>query len=181
MKRIGPPILTALAGWFGGIKFEKLKNVDHLKLDLTFDKASCLQSSLQFSFPTEIDSSKVSESKVSPPVETIMKYGFPSFDNIRIYEDFVLSYDRRNRTSHWVFEHLTPKNLDKNFNIDRNKCEFFEDKSIDEMFRSTNKDFLKSGYDRGHLAPAGNHQLSQNHCQQTFIFSNISPQGKIKM
>ncbi|VDM74161.1 unnamed protein product [Strongylus vulgaris] len=32
----------------------------------------------------------------------IMRYGFPGFDNLRTFEDFVLSYDRKTRTAHWV-------------------------------------------------------------------------------
>lgn len=27
----------------------------------------------------------------------IMRYGFPGFDNLRTFEDYVLSYDQRNR------------------------------------------------------------------------------------
>ncbi|TGZ55954.1 Endonuclease G, mitochondrial [Temnothorax longispinosus] len=49
-------------------------------------------------------------SKVSSTVtrvSQIMKFGFPGLDHVRSYEDFVLSYDRRNRVAHWVFEHLT--------------------------------------------------------------------------
>ena len=37
----------------------------------------------------------------------IMRFGFPGLDNIRSHSDYVLSYDRRNRVPHWVFEHLT--------------------------------------------------------------------------
>lgn len=37
-------------------------------------------------------------------------------------------------------------------------------------------DYRGSGYDRGHLAAAGNHQLNQEICDQTFLLSNISPQ-----
>ena len=40
-------------------------------------------------------------------VAQIMRFGFPGLDNIRSHSDFVLSYDRRNRVPHWVFEHLT--------------------------------------------------------------------------
>ena len=32
------------------------------------------------------------------------------------------------------------------------------DKSIPKMFQSTNDDYYKSGYDRGHLAAAANHR-----------------------
>ncbi|VDQ15142.1 unnamed protein product [Trichobilharzia regenti] len=48
-----------------------------------------------------------------------------------------------------------------------------------KMFRSTNDDYLHSGYDRGHLAAAGNHRLSHTAMSQTFILSNIAPQKKV--
>ncbi|XP_011506335.1 PREDICTED: endonuclease G, mitochondrial isoform X2 [Ceratosolen solmsi marchali] len=114
----------------------------------------------------------VSESRISQ----IMKYGFPGLDNIRSYDDFVLSYDRRNRVAHWVFEHLTKESLKKNDQIDRSKCEFVPDTSIHPFFRSQNTDYKKSGYDRGHLAAAGNHRLHQKHIQQTFYLTNMAPQ-----
>ena len=40
-------------------------------------------------------------------ISQIMRFGFPGLDNIRSHSDYVLSYDRRNRVPHWVFEHLT--------------------------------------------------------------------------
>ena len=113
-------------------------------------------------------------------VSEIMRFGFPSLDNIRSMDNFVLSYDKRNRTANWVFEHLTPQamNVDASASgtVDRNKCNFVEDTSIHHFFRSSNSDYKNSGYDRGHLAAAGNHRLSQNHCEQTFLLSNMAPQ-----
>lgn len=64
-----------------------------------------------------------------------MKYGFPSLDNIRSFDDYVLSYDRRNRVPNWVFEHLTKANIAPNDQIDRSKCEFMPDESIHPFFR----------------------------------------------
>ncbi|XP_018575622.1 endonuclease G, mitochondrial [Anoplophora glabripennis] len=106
----------------------------------------------------------------------IMKYGFPGLDNVRSFDDFVLSYDRRNRVAHWVFEHLTVDNVKKNDAVDRSKCEFKPDESIHKFFRSDNSDYKGSGYDRGHLAAAGNHKFSQKHIEQTFFLSNMAPQ-----
>lgn len=109
-------------------------------------------------------------------VSQIMKHGFPGLDNIRSYSDYVLSYDRRNRVAHWVFEHLTPETIRRAEGVDRAQCEFTEDKSVHPYFRSTNADYKRSGYDRGHLAAAGNHQSHQQHVNDTFYLSNMAPQ-----
>ncbi|XP_015599283.1 nuclease C1 [Cephus cinctus] len=109
-------------------------------------------------------------------ISQIMKYGFPGLDNVRSYDNFVLSYDRRNRVAHWVFEHLTKETLKPNDSIDRSKCEFKPDTSIHPFFRADNSDYKGSGYDRGHLAAAGNHKVDQKHIEQTFFLSNIAPQ-----
>lgn len=109
-------------------------------------------------------------------VAQIMKFGFPSLDNIRSFEDYILSYDRKTRTAHWVFEHLTADHVKHNDAVDRSKSDFKPDESIHEFFRADNSDYKKSGYDRGHLAAAGNHKRDQKHLDQTFFLSNISPQ-----
>jgi len=96
--------------------------------------------------------------------------------SLRSFDDFVLSYDHRNRVPHWVFEHLTHHSVKFNKSVDRSKCEFFEDSSVHPFFRASNRDYKASGYDRGHLAAAGNHRVHQSHCEQTFVLSNIAPQ-----
>ncbi len=45
-----------------------------------------------------------------------------------------------------------------------------------EIFRATFKDYKKSGFDRGHLAPAADHKDSQEAMKETFLLSNMSPQ-----
>ncbi|CAH1175595.1 unnamed protein product [Phaedon cochleariae] len=116
-----------------------------------------------------------SETHVSR-VSQIMKYGFPGLDQVRSFDDYILSYDRRNRVAHWVFEHLTPENVKPNDQVDRTKCEFKPDESVHKLFRSDNSDYKKSGYDRGHLAAAGNHKSNQRHIEQTFYLTNMAPQ-----
>jgi len=109
-------------------------------------------------------------------VSEIMRYGFPSLANIRALDDYVLAFDPRTRVPAWVFEHLTKDSIAKTDAVDRAKCSFVEDDSVHQYFRSSNKDYKGSGFDRGHMAAAGNHRLSQDHCQQTFLLSNIAPQ-----
>ncbi|XP_011869319.1 PREDICTED: endonuclease G, mitochondrial [Vollenhovia emeryi] len=115
-------------------------------------------------------------SSIATRVSQIMKFGFPGLDHVRSYEDFVLSYDRRNKVAHWVFEHLTKERLQCNKEVDRSRCEFKPDQSIHPFFRSDNTDYKGSGYDRGHLAAAGNHKVEQKHMEQTFFLTNMAPQ-----
>lgn len=107
----------------------------------------------------------------------IARFGYPSFDSVRSFEGFVMSYDRRNRSAHWVLEHLTaPAHSADRSKVSREQCKFYTDMGTHPFFRATNEDYKGSGFDRGHLAAAGNHRTSQEACNQTFILSNIAPQ-----
>ncbi|XP_033173692.1 endonuclease G, mitochondrial [Drosophila mauritiana] len=105
----------------------------------------------------------------------IMKFGFPGLDDLRLYSDFVLSYDRRNRVAHWVCEHLQADSIHPNRGR-RGRNPYQPDLSVPSNFRSELSDYRRSGFDRGHLAAAGNHHLQQNHCEDTFFLTNIAPQ-----
>ncbi|XP_048776224.2 endonuclease G, mitochondrial-like [Ostrea edulis] len=109
-------------------------------------------------------------------LQEILTFGVPQFDPLRPFENHVVLFDRRNRVPHWVFEHITKEHVDKNDNINRNACDFTEDLSVHPFFRSTNADYKKSGYDRGHMAAASNHRHSQKAMNDTFCLSNIAPQ-----
>ncbi|EJD73648.1 hypothetical protein LOAG_18939 [Loa loa] len=85
----------------------------------------------------DIDHVKEQPSRASQ----IMRYGYPGFDNLRTFEDYVLSYDRRNRIAHWVVEHLSAEKLVYNSSVNRSKCQFHEDPSIHPYFKSTNDDY----------------------------------------
>lgn len=104
------------------------------------------------------------------------KFGLPSNDNLRLFNDYILSYDRRLRAAAWVIEHLTPEKLKVRDQARRDKSKFKEDEAIHEYFRATLADFHRSGFDRGHMAAAGNHKTGQDEMDQTFALSNISPQ-----
>jgi len=112
----------------------------------------------------------------APRVAQIMRFGFPGLDNIRSHSDYILSYDRRNRVPHWVFEHLTRESCRKTEGVERSNCEFKPDESVHHFFRSKNEDYKYSGFDRGHMAPAGNHRKDQKMCDETFLLSNMAPQ-----
>ncbi|KPM08650.1 endonuclease G, mitochondrial-like protein [Sarcoptes scabiei] len=111
----------------------------------------------------------------STMVQQIGKYGFPSTDSIRSYKNFVLSYDRRNRIANWVLEYVTIDDITSD-HYDRSGLDFHEDQSFHRYFRSTNQDYKSSGYDRGHLAAAGNYRSNPKFIAETYVLSNIAPQ-----
>ncbi|XP_064535164.1 endonuclease G, mitochondrial [Drosophila montana] len=117
-----------------------------------------------------------SASDTTHRVQRIMKYGFPGLDDVRLYSDFVLSYDRRNRVAHWVCEHLQKSNLQGARRVIRARATYRPDLSVPSTFRSTLADYRHSGFDRGHLAAAGNHRGQQIDCNETFFLTNIAPQ-----
>ncbi|KAI6191612.1 Endonuclease [Aphelenchoides bicaudatus] len=106
----------------------------------------------------------------------IMKYGYPGYDNLRTYSDFIVSFNRQTRNAHWVMEHLTSACLEYDSAIDRSKSKFMPDETVHAYFRTQNEDFRGTGFDRGHLAAAGNHRRSQLAMDQTFFLTNMSPQ-----
>ncbi|SCU99429.1 LAME_0G03136g1_1 [Lachancea meyersii CBS 8951] len=104
------------------------------------------------------------------------RYGFPGpIHDLKNREEFVSCYDRQNRIPYWVVEHITPQSL-KNKTGDRKNSFFKEDEGVPETFRARLKDYFRSGYDRGHLAPAANAKFSQQAMDETFFLSNICPQ-----
>lgn len=176
--------ICGLSASVGALLGAKLTSLNYEKSDSSELKSKWKEISI---FPIASASSMVPSNKGglvnAPPlnqpvnrVSEIMRHGFPSLDQIRSYDNFVLAYDRRTRNAFWVCEHIKDDHVAKNDNINRNKSQFVDDSSIHQFFRATNNDFKNSGFDRGHLAAAANHRYSQKAMDQTFLLSNISPQ-----
>lgn len=104
-----------------------------------------------------------------------LPYGLPSHDNLRLFGKYILSYDRRFKVPLWVMEHLKPNMFLPNTSIDRD-LNFREDSSLHPYFRSKNKDYRSTIYDKGHLAPAADFNLDKSSSSESFILSNIAPQ-----
>lgn len=106
----------------------------------------------------------------------IGRFGLPeSGAESRFYTNHVLSYDQTHRTPRWVAEHLSSTRLLGEAN--RKQCKFRPDPSVPELFTAHNEDYLKSGWSRGHMAPAGDNKSSEQAMAETFYLSNIVPQN----
>lgn len=91
---------------------------------------------------------------------------------------YVSAYDRRLRHPIWTAEHLTAESIRRPPGTEVNRAQsiFAEDPRIPAAFRSTNSDYFRSGYDRGHMVPAADAKTSQAAMNETFYLSNIAPQ-----
>lgn len=68
------------------------------------------------------------------------------------YEEYTLGYSPKTRTALWSAEYLTAERVALAKKLPRANT-FHEEASIAPEMRSTLKDFVHSGYDRGHLSP----------------------------
>lgn len=111
--------------------------------------------------------------------EFFSRYGHPGPGaDLAVRDEFVSVFDRRTRNPHYVVEHLTKQSLTfrASDGIDRRNSVFKEDPAVPDTFKSKLRDYFRSGYDRGHLAPAADAKFTQRAMDQTFFLSNMSPQ-----
>ena len=90
-------------------------------------------------------------------------------------QGYSLAYDASRKNPAWVYEHLTAEKLQGN--VDRSHFEFKEDESLPKHLRVSLADYRGSGFDRGHMAPAGNNKSSPEAMSDTFFMSNMCPQS----
>lgn len=86
-------------------------------------------------------------------------------------------YDPATKTPRWVAEHLSASALEGS--ASRKQLRFSEDPQIPHGASATLDDYSRSGYDKGHMAPAGDYRASQESMNQTFFLSNIVPQNPV--
>ncbi|MCP5503785.1 MAG: DNA/RNA non-specific endonuclease [Chlamydiales bacterium] len=89
-------------------------------------------------------------------------------------EGYTLAYDTRGKIPFWTHEHLTKESLVKT--AERSGMSFREDPDLYTRHRSSLSDYQKSGFDRGHIVPAGDERFSKVALAETFYLSNICPQ-----
>lgn len=89
------------------------------------------------------------------------------------HEEYAVCYDGRTKNPIWVYEYVT---LDTINGSCSRKDNFLPDPQLPSHVCSNLQDYSGSGFDRGHLAAAANHLLTESSLDETFYLSNISPQ-----
>ena len=86
---------------------------------------------------------------------------------------YSLSYIEEHEQPEWVYYKLTPDMINGVFE----RTDDFRSDLFISSFSASKLDYYKSGYDRGHLAPAGDMKISQKAMSESFYMSNMSPQN----
>lgn len=86
--------------------------------------------------------------------------------------DYAVLHSGVTKTPLWAAEHLTKKGLAKQVERDD---DFHAELSLPKDQRAELEDYSGSGYDRGHLAPAGD-MTSDKAMRESFSLANMTPQ-----
>lgn len=116
-----------------------------------------------------------------PPANISIRFnelaeGYPlayTSDTILVYRGFDLGYNEQFEQAAWVAYVLTREEIESG-TIERSD-DFRADTSI-RTGSATPADYRRSGFDRGHLAPAGDMKWDQLAMSESFLMSNMSPQ-----
>lgn len=85
---------------------------------------------------------------------------------------YTLAYDKKTKTPQWVAWELTKEETKGNH---ERTDKFLPDPNV-EGAKVVTTDYTGSGYDRGHMAPAGDMKWSKKAMEESFYMSNICPQ-----
>jgi endonuclease G len=110
------------------------------------------------------------EKKEIPKLQSSQK------EQIIEHEGYTVSYNPDYKIANWVAYELTAQEAGSN--EARRSDRFVPDPLVDERETATGDDYAHSGYDRGHLAPAGDMKWSDKAMQESFYYTNICPQDK---
>ena len=89
-------------------------------------------------------------------------------------KNYAVNYRNDTKTAEFVVEHVTKESVSGNSNRQDN---FRADTDIPLKYRSLLSDYVKAGYDRGHLSPAGDNTTNDVIMSESFLLSNMVPQN----
>ena len=123
---------------------------------------------------TNFEINKNNESKImSNDNEKLFNFLPTSTTNeIVIHKNYTLSYNEKYEQAEWVAYELKG-NSRSNSNFKR---PYFIEDDLVKTGSASWKNYKNSGYDKGHLCPAGDMKFSKEAYDATFFTSNISPQ-----
>lgn len=87
---------------------------------------------------------------------------------------YAVNYNYQTKVAYFVTEVIHPENLVRNA---QRKDDFREDPEVPAQYRVTLKEYVGSGLDRGHMAPAADFMNSVQMMSESFLLTNMMPQN----
>ncbi|WP_333808899.1 DNA/RNA non-specific endonuclease [Flavobacterium sp.] len=130
---------------------------------------SCKESRIYEDFLIKSDGVSASDNKLEIDFDF-----YPTSTTHDIYnrDTYSFSYSEEHEQSEWVAYYLDSDDITA-ANFDR---PFFEQDPLVKTESADWRNYKKSGYDKGHLCPAGDRKRTLEDFVETFFTSNISPQ-----
>lgn len=126
--------------------------------------------------PTEMS---IPADDASETVPAGVNYSLPALransgEQILYKKAMTISYNKQMRTPNWVAYQLLKADMD---GTATREPEFYQDFDVEAKYRVSTYDYSRSGYDRGHMAPAGDFSGDSKAKKQTFYMTNVCPQN----
>lgn len=121
------------------------------------------------------------DDSVQTDSNSIEGYELPAFrknsnEIILRRKGYTASYNPITKLPNWVAWRLTAAHADGD--AKRKGNVFHEDTDVPEP-RANTYDYIRSGYDRGHMCPAGDNKWDALAMEQSFLITNICPQDHV--
>lgn len=125
---------------------------------------------------------QLTEEEKRKSIETHLKFESDNPDDLLIYRGFVVNFNKKHKAPNWCIHKLTfdqirpipdreeAERLDR-FRVDKNRRDKVRIKD-----QAKHKNYTNSGFDRGHMTPAGDFIWDQELKDETFFITNITPQ-----
>lgn len=163
-----------------------IANKDSMAREINPFKAQEPQANLRQSGTTKTTTKKKKQANInaapgtqpnkSPVDFTLPDFALPSIqktDEIIRHQNYTLRYEEKYELPAWVAYKLRGDYTKGS--ADRSENQFVPDKKVKEG-SALSTDYTATGYDRGHMVPAGDFKCCQEMMNETFFMSNICPQ-----
>lgn len=86
---------------------------------------------------------------------------------------YAVAYKNTLKNPLYVVEHLTTTRIGKEIRTNNFRIDY----DLKENYRTTTIDYIRSGFDKGHMSPAANNSSNKKSMSESFLLSNIVPQN----
>ncbi|MBQ2051884.1 MAG: DNA/RNA non-specific endonuclease [Paludibacteraceae bacterium] len=98
---------------------------------------------------------------------------------VLVREGYVTSYNKDTRLPNWVAWRLTKERMESSVSgIDRKMFDFHRDDEVENPVEKYDYHYKQTGYERGHMCPYADCKWSMKAADETFLMTNICPQGE---